>query len=156
MTENVTAGARVRITVEGTVKDSYQEGHLTLADGTSVEYDPARHRTVVLSGGWMPGDIIESQHGRLIRSEDGGYPHWRRVTDNGLFHDDQVNPERVRVVSRMRPQPEPLAEETEQVRRIADFLSRHYDGKRLAELSEPAAAWHLTAAVALIPLIPVE
>ncbi|MFK0063375.1 hypothetical protein ACIQTN_29620 [Streptomyces werraensis] len=158
-TPPVAAGARIRFTVTGTVRSCYQQGQVTLADGTSLSYRPDQHRTVVLTEGWRPGDLIETEHGRLRRTERGGYAHWTRESDGQMFHDDQVDPVRARVISwwggRRHPA-DPGPTETEPLRKIADFLARHYDGQPLAELRDEHAAPHLEAAAHLLPLMPVE
>ncbi len=111
---DVTAGARVRITIEGTVQHAYQHGGFTLSDGTTVNYNTDRHAAVILSEGWETGDMIRTAHGLLIRCDDGGYAHWRRYdpanSENGRrIHDDEVNPDRVTVVQRAsRPAPNGL------------------------------------------------
>ncbi|MGX1301369.1 hypothetical protein RKD35_002857 [Streptomyces albogriseolus] len=156
-TPPVAAGARIRFTVVGTVRTCYQQGEVTLADGTSLSYDPAQHRAAVLAEGWRPGDVIETQHGRLRRTERGGYHHWVHERSGQMFHDDQVDPVRARVVSwwgGRRTPTDPAPAETEPGRMIGDYLARHYDGQPLAELRDEHAAHHLEAAAKLLPLIP--
>ncbi|MGP3777021.1 hypothetical protein ACTWJ8_39935 (plasmid) [Streptomyces sp. SDT5-1] len=111
MSRHPSAGSLMRITFTGTVQYSYQPGLITLADGTDISFDPNVHTAHVLAEGWSVGDVADTEHGRLTRSVDEqGYEHWRGPKGE-VFHDDQVRPDRVVLVStprRPRPSTAPL------------------------------------------------
>lgn len=111
MEQHPTAGARIRMTIEGTVQHSWQPGLFTLGDGTHVSYTPGQHAVTVLAPGWEVGDIIDTEHGVLTRVVNDGYAHWRctEFEPPRDFHDDQVRPADVRVIHRVKPVPEPAA-----------------------------------------------
>lgn len=108
MEQHPTAGARVRMTIEGTVRDAYQPGIFTLGDGTHVSYTHGQHRVEILTPGWEVGDMIDTEHGVLTRVVNDGYAHWQctEFEPPRAFHDDQVRPDDVRVILRKSPAPE--------------------------------------------------
>ncbi|WP_331726009.1 hypothetical protein [Streptomyces sp. NBC_00470] len=98
MPDHPSAGCRMQIMFDGTVRASYQPGNITLADGTAISFDPDRHTARILTDGWNVGDVVDTDHDRLTRCIDAqGYEHWRRA-DGQIFHDDQVDPDRVVLV----------------------------------------------------------
>lgn len=106
--QHPTAGARIRMTLEGIVRDAYQPGIFTLGDGTHVSYTPGQHAVTILAAGWEPGDMIDTEHGVLTRVVDDGYAFWRctEFEPPRDFHDDQVRTDDLRVILRVSPQPE--------------------------------------------------
>lgn len=108
MEQHPTAGARIRMTLEGIVRDAYQGGIFTLGDGTHVSYTPGQHVVTVLAAGWEPGDMIDTEHGVLTRVVQHGYAFWRCMESEPPrdFHDDQVRTDDLRVILRVTPQPE--------------------------------------------------
>lgn len=156
MEQHPTAGARIRMTLEGIVRDAYQPGIFTLGDGTHVSYTPGQHAVTVLAAGWEPGDMIDTEHGVLTRVVDDGYAFWRctEFEPPRDFHDDQVRTGDLRVILRVSPQPEqapaPAVDHTARWYAVEALVTRarekgvtRIDTEDLAEalgLDEPAPA----------------
>lgn len=137
MKQHPTAGARIRMTLEGIVRDAYQPGVFTLGDGTHVSYTPGQHAVTILAPGWEPGDKIETEYGTLIRVvDDEGYAHWRDFYDSSVtFHDDQLYMDDVRVLHRVTPQPEqaPAAAPVDPHNYVAKWQSEAAAKRRLPD-----------------------
>ncbi|MFD7205907.1 hypothetical protein [Streptomyces sp. NPDC059893] len=134
----VIAGARIGITLEGTVQHTYQRGEITLADGSHVSYDPTRHQARILSDGWDPGDVIGTEHGALTRILQDGHPCWQRRGGHQIFHDDQINPERAVLLHRAEPLP--LSRTSKALAHIRRRWTQHQSALIRALLAAPGEA----------------
>lgn len=139
MQQPPTAGAHIRMTIEGIVRDAYQPGIFTLSDGTHVSYTPGQHDVTVLAPGWEVGDMIDTEHGVLTRVVDDGYAFWRctEFEPPRDFHDDQVRPADLRVIRRATPAPEqpaaPAVDDAARLRAVEDLVTRA-DGKGVSRI----------------------
>lgn len=93
-----TPGARVRITIEGTVLDA-QNGIRLTSDTHIAELGDDVH-IEILASGFQLGDVVNDGHSNLMRIRDeGGSELWMRP-DGRKVWDDATNPDRMTVVSR--------------------------------------------------------
>lgn len=95
----LTAGARVRITIETTVESLGSHG-LVLTGGVSIDR-PDLLDITVLERGWQPGDVADDGYGRLLRvRRDDGVDHWVRQAGGRIVYDEETSLASLAVVAR--------------------------------------------------------
>lgn len=100
-----TAGARVRITIEGVVSQ-VQGGEIALTDGTTIEYSGTGPAVEILTPGFQPGDVVHAGDRHLLRVRDeSGTCYWS-APDGFKVWDDQVDASRLTIVARAGDRPE--------------------------------------------------